>query len=203
MYRSRICALVYQPYSAVYIQGAISGGKRSPLSCLRRLFRNMAIDEFSSLMLISFSSLALFLRPASSAVIHQPSSSFLNLDSSSLFDCVSLRNWIGNNYVASDCHQAIRRFVREEVSVHMDHELEFLAPGSSPLHALPTVETPRRYTVGSSFSHFLCNTSAMLFILTLSRELQSRDCHVQLVLLPGRLYSHSPHYQKLLSNRHE
>ena len=65
------------------------------------------------------------------------------------FDCVPTGDWISTGYVASDCRQTIRRFIHEEV-FHMDEELEFLAPGSAPIHTLPTIETPRRYSVGLS-----------------------------------------------------
>ena len=145
---------------------AILGNGMSPLSCLHHLLRNMAVDDFLFPLLIIFSSLALLLCAASSAVVDQSPSSSLNLDLSSSFDCVSLRDWIGTNYIASDCQQAIRRFIHEEVFVHMDHELEFLAPGASPLHTLPTVATPRRYTVGSSNLTLSYNISSILLIFS-------------------------------------
>ena len=63
-------------------------------------------------------------------------------------DCIDWREWISNGYVASDCHQAMRLFVLDEVLTHMDKEFEFLAPGATALHTLPTMQTPRRYTVG-------------------------------------------------------
>ena len=63
-------------------------------------------------------------------------------------DCIDWREWLSNGYVASDCQQAIRLFVLDEVLTHMDKEFEFLAPGATALHTLPTMQTPRRYTIG-------------------------------------------------------
>ena len=62
-------------------------------------------------------------------------------------DCIPWHDWIGNGYVASDCHEAIRRFIYDE-GFSMDRELEFLAPLAQPQHTLPIIQTPRRYTVG-------------------------------------------------------
>lgn len=61
-------------------------------------------------------------------------------------------DWVGNVYVASDCEQALWRLVRDEVLVHGDKEFEFLAPNTAPFHTLPTMQTPRRYTVGKSMA---------------------------------------------------
>ena len=99
----------------------------------------------SSLFLV----VLLLIRLASTAAIFQPAQNVSDLLSASV--CVPSRDWIDTGYVASDCQEAIRRFIHEEVFVQMDQELEFLAPGVDPFHTLPTVLTPRRYTVGGSY----------------------------------------------------
>lgn len=85
------------------------------------------------------------------------------------FDCVARSDWIGMGFIARDCQQVIERFVHEEVFQHLDQELEFLAPQVSPYHTLPTVQTPRRYTVGvnsppSLFNSLYCDLGILQLI---------------------------------------
>ena len=45
------------------------------------------------------------------------------------------------------CYETMRLFSKEQAR-HGDKEFEFLAPGAQPTTLLPTMQTPRRYTVG-------------------------------------------------------
>lgn len=140
--------------------------------CSHYLFWNM-VPESSRHPMLSFFSLLVFtlFRPASTAAIFQSSHNVSNVGFD--FDCVPTQDWLNTGYVASDCQQAIRRFIHEEVFVHGDRELEFVAPGSAPLYTLPVVQTPRRYAVGSS--HLPVGQRSLSLRLSLARELQLRD----------------------------
>ena len=63
--------------------------------------------------------------------------------------CVRKSSWLGTTYRHSDCQRAVDGFISSEVQVHRDQEYEFLAPHAQPIHHLPVMQTPRRYTVGS------------------------------------------------------
>ena len=63
--------------------------------------------------------------------------------------CIASSDWVGNGYVASHCQDTILRLVSAETNVHGPQVFEFLAPDAQPLHAIPVMRTPRRYTVGS------------------------------------------------------
>ena len=136
IYRSRICALICNPHF----------GTKSIYKCHCEdvLLGDMALGLPCPPMPSLFFIFVFLSGLASAAVISQ------TLQSATIA-CVTSRDWIDNGYVKSDCTQAIERFIREENFVHGDQEFEFLAPGVSPIHSLPTLRTPRRYTVGQSF----------------------------------------------------
>ena len=62
--------------------------------------------------------------------------------------CVSTDDWLGTRYGRHSCRQAVQRIISDEVDAHGEREFEFLAPHAEPIHTLPTMQTPRRYTGG-------------------------------------------------------
>ncbi|KAL2051203.1 hypothetical protein ABVK25_008450 [Lepraria finkii] len=63
--------------------------------------------------------------------------------------CVHNNDWLGTRYSHHDCQQAVQQFISDEVDAHDEREFEFLAPHAEPIHTLPTMLTPRRYTGGA------------------------------------------------------
>ena len=63
--------------------------------------------------------------------------------------CVRDSRWLGIRYGPLDCQGAVDDLISSEVQVHRDQEFEFLAPQAGPIHDLPIMQTPRRYTFGS------------------------------------------------------
>ena len=139
-----------------------------------------------SSMLYCFFFFVFYLPPASPTTIWQPSRPKNSSELGYAASCVSSRDWIDNHYVASDCQQAIRLFQSEEVLVHMDQEFEFLAPGVTPIHTLPTMATPRRYTVGASEDMMAYISAHRKISLTsfIASKLLDCDCNVQLPVIP-------------------
>ena len=65
-----------------------------------------------------------------------------------MYGCTDSIDWKGDGYSNSDCLAVIQRFFFVEVVEHGQKEFEFLSPGASGTSGLPTMQTPRRYTVG-------------------------------------------------------
>ena len=68
--------------------------------------------------------------------------------------CVGADDWLGTRYGPQDCERAVETLILKEVRVHGSQEYEFLGPEAQPFHALPIMQTPRRYTVGPNASSF-------------------------------------------------
>ena len=148
--RNRICALI------CLTRFGTKGNHNCHVEDLFLGEMNSGLSYFFMLsFFLTFISLSQLVSPA---VLSQPLQS-------SITGCVSLRDWVDIGYIASDCRQAILRFIHEENYVHGDQEFEFLAPGTSPIHDLPTMATPRRYTVGQSVRNHLLNKFQPLHIL--------------------------------------
>ena len=63
--------------------------------------------------------------------------------------CIRRSDWLGTHYGLHDCQRAVDLLITNEVNVHDEREFEFLAPQAQPIHDLPIMQTPRRYTVRS------------------------------------------------------
>jgi len=129
------------------IHEAVSSIHRVPFHISRSMALRL-LDFFRSII-PRFLAVLTFSPLASCATITQLAQS--SSDPAPQRTCVRQRDWAGNGgYVASDCQQAIRRLIHEEVFQHGDQEFEFIAPNAAPIHTLPIMRTPRRYGVGES-----------------------------------------------------
>ena len=87
---------------------------------------------------------------ASTASLIQPTNTRnLTVEASANPVCVRDSNWLGTKYGHGDCQGAVDGFISSEVRVRRGQEYEFLAPHAQPIHDLPIMRTPRRYTLGS------------------------------------------------------
>ena len=84
--------------------------------------------------------------------------------------CVHDSNWLGTHYGHSDCRGAVNNFIASEVQVRRGQAYEFLAPNAQPIHDLPIVQTPRRYTSGSKVPPYLISP-----LPSLGRETSTDD----------------------------
>ena len=104
-----------------------------------------------------------FMHLAGGATINFPKTSFLasnqssplskNLSltrnlGSSTYQCTDNPVWNSPAWHPSDCQVALLRLALTESDRHGDHYFEFLGPGATASHRLPTMDTPRRYTSG-------------------------------------------------------
>ncbi|KAL2042404.1 hypothetical protein N7G274_004896 [Stereocaulon virgatum] len=96
-----------------------------------------------------FLSLISIAKTVGAAALVQPTTPQMSAASLPAPICVGSSDWLGTRYDREDCQQAVERLVTAEVSVHDQREYEFLAPHASPIHAIPTMRTPRRYTGGA------------------------------------------------------
>ena len=63
--------------------------------------------------------------------------------------CTNDYDWTGARYDPNDCLSAVERLEKTDLKFFKSIELEFLAPGATRRSSLPTIRTPRKYTVGS------------------------------------------------------
>ena len=63
--------------------------------------------------------------------------------------CTRDYDWTGAMYDPNDCLSAVERLEKTDLKFFKSTELEFLAPGATRRSSLPTIRTPRKYTVGS------------------------------------------------------
>ena len=63
--------------------------------------------------------------------------------------CTNDYDWTGAMYDPNDCLSAVQRLENTDLKFFKTIELEFLAPGATRTSSLPTIRTPRKYTVGS------------------------------------------------------
>lgn len=65
-------------------------------------------------------------------------------------ECTSSPEWLGPKLVVDDCAGTVNKFYNIEVLRHGRQQYEFLGVNAEPEFKLPTMQTPRRYTVGKS-----------------------------------------------------
>lgn len=184
-YRSRICDWVYHVYN-LYKHGFMAQSSTYP-----RSQSGMAGQPSHSLLRFCFavslltSCFLLFSKSVGAIILPVQNITNLGVDG----DCVAGRDWVGSNgYVASDCHQAIQRFLREELYRRGDEEVEFLAPRTAPLHTLPTVRTPRRYTVCTHIlSSHIISTIATALLLP-ANTIRPASCTLVIAMLGSRAF---------------
>ena len=63
--------------------------------------------------------------------------------------CTNGFDWAGAMYDPNDCLRAVERLEDTDLKFFKSIELEFLAPGATRTSSLPTIRTPRKYTVDS------------------------------------------------------
>ena len=63
--------------------------------------------------------------------------------------CTKDYDWTGAMYDPNDCWSAVERLEKTDLKFFKSIELEFLAPGATRRTSLPTIRTPRKYTVDS------------------------------------------------------
>ena len=78
-----------------------------------------------------------------------PTSSGLIRSSENHPMCTNDYDWTGAAYDPNDCLSAVERLENTDLKVFKSIEFEFLAPGATRRSSLPTIRTPRRYTVNS------------------------------------------------------
>lgn len=61
--------------------------------------------------------------------------------------CTKDYDWTGAMYDPNDCLSAVERLEKTDLKFFKSIELEFLAPGATRRSSLPTIRTPRKYTV--------------------------------------------------------
>ena len=147
---------------------------------------------------------------ASTASLIQPTKTRnLTVEASPNPICVRDSDWLGTRYGHGDCQGAVNQFISSEVQVRRGHEYEFLAPHARPIHDLPIMQTPRRYTSGSKAPPSLISPLPLLDRATSTeidyviRCLLPRDRHVLLPLLPSRQTTRSPTGPLLLCRRQQ
>ena len=62
--------------------------------------------------------------------------------------CTNDIDWFGDGYSTEDCMAALQRLFNLAVAEYGSTQFEFLAPGATNKTALPTIQTPQRYTSG-------------------------------------------------------
>ena len=69
-------------------------------------------------------------------------------------ECTELGSWGPDQYVLTDCYDAVQQLNAREVYKYSVQEWEFLAPGSRPEFKplSQTMQTPRRYTYRRSLA---------------------------------------------------
>ena len=161
------------------------------------------MQQHFSYLPISISCLLTFLvalpHPASTASLVQPTKIRNSTAQTSANPvCVHDSNWLGTHYGHSDCRGAVNNFIASEVQTHRRQAYEFLAPNAQPIHDLPVVKTPRRYTSGSKVPPYFISPLSLfgreppLTIDKSIRCLLPRNSHDLLPFLPFRHTTISP-----------
>ena len=70
-------------------------------------------------------------------------------------DCSASPDWIGLKLVKEDCTGTVNKFYNIEVLQHRRVPYEFLGVDAEPEFKLPSMKTPRRYTVGERLWFYL------------------------------------------------
>ena len=103
--------------------------------------------------------LCLLLRLGHCAVIQRNETRVLQNDAG----CTKSADWVGHALPnEEDCAATLSMLYRIELLKHGMNRFEFLGRGAHPEYKLPTMQTPRRYTVGMHLPLFLCSGGLLL-----------------------------------------
>ncbi|KAL2050063.1 hypothetical protein ABVK25_009673 [Lepraria finkii] len=100
------------------------------------------------MLLASVSVIQALLHVASGASTRLPRASSGSTAPQPDYSCTNDYDWIGDGYNYEDCRAAVQRLYNVEVAQYGGREYEFLPHGGTNQTQKPTMETPRRYTVG-------------------------------------------------------
>lgn len=91
-----------------------------------------------------------FFTVASSAAINLPHGNLTIHSTANGNQCTDSSKWIGTGSSSMDCIGAVQKLYNAEVKPFSDIDFEFLSP-KAPARSLPSMRTPRKYTVGKCF----------------------------------------------------